>query len=165
MEERSATDPYTMGVGVFVITVRDGALKFLAGLRAPTVKRSPNVWGLPGGMMDPGESARKCAIRETKEETGLDLDFDESNADPEFEHPLLGVSDHRPRDNHLTFWIAGWVEPGKEPTLMEPTKHVCWEWFTPSEFFDRVPQVGDQVYWSPKSTWSIMLRRVGFGEF
>lgn len=32
--------------------------------------RSRRVWELPGGFIDPGESARKCAVRETEEESG-----------------------------------------------------------------------------------------------
>lgn len=38
------------------------------------VKRSDNgLWALPGGCMERGETARQCAIREFKEETGLDI--------------------------------------------------------------------------------------------
>lgn len=38
-------------------------------------KRTDNGrWGIPGGGMDPGESAAECCIREVKEETGLDVE-------------------------------------------------------------------------------------------
>ncbi len=33
-----------------------------------------NKWGFPGGAMELGESARETAIREIKEETGLDVE-------------------------------------------------------------------------------------------
>jgi 8-oxo-dGTP pyrophosphatase MutT (NUDIX family) len=33
-----------------------------------------NLWGLPGGAMDIGESIREAVIREVKEETALDVD-------------------------------------------------------------------------------------------
>ena len=37
-------------------------------------KRSDsNKWGIPGGMLDYGESAEEAAIREVHEETGVDV--------------------------------------------------------------------------------------------
>lgn len=38
-------------------------------------RRSDNdLWSIPGGAMEPGETIRQTAIRETKEETGLDIE-------------------------------------------------------------------------------------------
>lgn len=37
-------------------------------------KRNSNSWGLPGGLMEIGESLEQTAIREVKEETNLDID-------------------------------------------------------------------------------------------
>jgi len=34
--------------------------------------RAP-IWGLPGGIMEPGESLSQCLIREVREETGLEV--------------------------------------------------------------------------------------------
>lgn len=31
----------------------------------------PNTWCIPGGMLEPGEEARECAVRELREEMGL----------------------------------------------------------------------------------------------
>jgi ADP-ribose pyrophosphatase YjhB (NUDIX family) len=40
------------------------------------IRRSDNDnWALPGGAMDPGESISEAAIRETKEETGIDCEI------------------------------------------------------------------------------------------
>jgi ADP-ribose pyrophosphatase YjhB (NUDIX family) len=37
-------------------------------------KTDNNRWALPGGGMDPGESIAQAAVRETKEETGIDVE-------------------------------------------------------------------------------------------
>jgi 8-oxo-dGTP pyrophosphatase MutT (NUDIX family) len=36
-------------------------------------RRDCGLWGLPGGRIEPGESVREAAVREVKEETGLDV--------------------------------------------------------------------------------------------
>ncbi len=39
-------------------------------------KRTDNgMWGLPGGKIEPSESIREAALREIKEETGLDIEI------------------------------------------------------------------------------------------
>ncbi len=58
------------GVGV-IIKNQDG--EFLLHLRDGNTTHLPHEWCLIGGRADEGEDAISCAIRETKEETGLAL--------------------------------------------------------------------------------------------
>ncbi len=55
-----------VGATVLIIDQRDRLL---------LLQRTDNgFWGLPGGAMEPGESLEETAKRETKEETGLDIE-------------------------------------------------------------------------------------------
>jgi 8-oxo-dGTP pyrophosphatase MutT (NUDIX family) len=48
--------------------------KILAIKRKKNDQYFPNMWALPGGQIEKGESLRETALRELKEETGLTLD-------------------------------------------------------------------------------------------
>ncbi|MDD9946442.1 MAG: NUDIX domain-containing protein [Myxococcales bacterium] len=50
------------------------ANRCLMALRNPARKRYPNVWDLPGGHMEPGESHRTSTVREAREELGIELE-------------------------------------------------------------------------------------------
>lgn len=63
-------------------------------------KNPPHGYALPGGFMDQGEQAEACAIREMKEETGLDVEL----------AGLLGVyssPDRDPRQHTITTVFVG----------------------------------------------------------
>jgi len=51
-------------VGVEVVVMDDGKVLLLR-------RRDFDVWGLPGGYVDAGESIAEAALREVGEETGL----------------------------------------------------------------------------------------------
>lgn len=60
-------------VAVGAIAVRDGALLLIRRGHAPSRGR----WSLPGGRVEPGESARDALVREMAEETGLVVEVGE----------------------------------------------------------------------------------------
>ncbi|MFI6563106.1 NUDIX hydrolase [Streptomyces sp. NPDC050534] len=67
--DKYAYEPFAVTVDLAVLTVRDGALHVLLVERGqePYAGR----WALPGGFVEPRESAETAARRELAEETGL----------------------------------------------------------------------------------------------
>jgi len=55
--------------GANVILIKDG--KVLLLMRSDKSSWMPGVYGPPGGHIDPGESPKQAAVRETYEESGL----------------------------------------------------------------------------------------------
>jgi 8-oxo-dGTP pyrophosphatase MutT (NUDIX family) len=51
----------------------DGRACFLITRRSAGLRNHPGQWALPGGRVDPGESAEQTALRELDEELGLAL--------------------------------------------------------------------------------------------
>jgi len=58
-----------MNSAAVIIEDRDGHVLLL--LRGPTAPWMPYRWNLPGGMIEPGETAMDAAVREAREETDL----------------------------------------------------------------------------------------------
>ena len=64
-----ATEKRILGAAVTVIADEEG--RVLLAKRCDCGK-----WGLPGGLMEYGETLEQTAVREAKEETGLDVAVD-----------------------------------------------------------------------------------------
>tara|TARA_A100000172_G_C2946641_1_gene77578 strand:- start:81 stop:464 length:384 start_codon:yes stop_codon:yes gene_type:complete len=51
----------------------------------------PGKWGLPGGRIDSGENSPGAVIRETKEETDLDIDISDLVCLKEFSNEVVDI--------------------------------------------------------------------------
>lgn len=68
-DDPNAPKPNSMVPSVNVVVANDAGDILL-------IRRSDNDnWALPGGAIDLGESAAQAAVRETKEETGIDCEI------------------------------------------------------------------------------------------
>jgi ADP-ribose pyrophosphatase YjhB (NUDIX family) len=115
------------------ILIEDGQILLVQqDLRASLERR----WSLPGGGLELGETLEACAIREVREETGLDVVVDR----------LLYVCDRLLEDAqvlHITFAmrrVGGRLQIGYEPepdatpiidVRMVPIAQLCEYGFTP----------------------------------
>ncbi len=120
----SANNP-RVGIGVMIFrdfpAYAGGTVvkKILLGKRKS--KLGQGDWSFPGGHLEAGESFATCAIRETQEETGIEI--------TNMQFQLLGnipntFSAHYVQIAFTADWKSG------EPTVMEPEKCERWEWST-----------------------------------
>jgi len=58
----------SIGIGAAVAIMENGKVLL-------TKREDFEVWCLPGGQIDPGESMAEAAVREAREETGLDVEL------------------------------------------------------------------------------------------
>ncbi|MFN3191555.1 MAG: bis(5'-nucleosyl)-tetraphosphatase [Aureliella sp.] len=82
-------------------------------------------WDLPKGHAEPGESLLETALRETEEETGINLDC--IRVDEAFRFVLEYFVEHSKRGRYpkrVTYFLAFVAEPC-EVTL---TEHIGYEW-------------------------------------
>lgn len=74
-------------------------------------------WVLPGGLVEPNETARQACVREAREEVGLDVTVEE----------FVGLYDDPDRDERGNVSAAYWcsVADGATPTAREEARRVA----------------------------------------
>jgi mutator protein MutT len=112
-------------VGVGVIIERDG--KILVGKRLAEYAPS---FSIPGGWVEQGETFEQAAIREIKEETGLDI------VDPKVIAVTNNTSTFQKTGIHGVSVILLVHEVVGEPVLVEPHKCSEWLWCDPGQLPD-----------------------------
>jgi 8-oxo-dGTP diphosphatase len=103
-------------VGVGVIVLREGLV--LLGQRIGV--HGAGTWALPGGHLEFGESVEHCAIREVREETGLELQA--VSLGPYTSDVFTADGTH-----YVTLFVVAHSNSG-EPRVLEPTKCARWQW-------------------------------------
>ncbi len=104
-----------VGIGVIIIN-KD---KVLLGKRINSIGH--DSWAFTGGHLEYGETPEECAIRETLEETGLEIKNVKKG--PWVNNVFLEKS-----TQYITIFMIAKYQKGI-PEIKEPTKCSQWQWF------------------------------------
>lgn len=108
--QRSPGELRPAAVAVTLVAGPLGEPSFVITRRARGLRRHAGQWALPGGRLDPGESAAQAALRELAEEVGLSLAAE----------AVLGELDDYPTRSGFVItpvvvWAGGAVELEPDP--------------------------------------------------
>jgi 8-oxo-dGTP pyrophosphatase MutT (NUDIX family) len=102
------------------VAVRDDAGRLLV------IHRTDNdLWSIPGGGIDPGETVRQAAVRETKEETGYDIEITSLVGIYTDPRHVIAYSDGEVRAQ-FSICLTGTVVGGEARTSSESSE-VVWQ--------------------------------------
>jgi len=106
-----------------VVVVLDEDNRVLLLKRSPSSRFAPEKWGFPGGKIEDGETPVAAAIRETKEETNIDV--------PEA------------KDLGRFGWVQAFLAETYTGDIKIDHEHTDWAWVSYSEFkdYDLAPNV------------------------
>lgn len=113
-------------VACLLVAAADGSPGFVITRRSSRLPDHPGQWALPGGRVDVGEDAVAAALRETREEIGLELDH----------AAVLGMLDDYPtRSGHLITPVVVWA--GADPRYVIDEREVARLYVEPFSLLDR----------------------------
>ncbi len=107
-------------VGVATVVVKDGKIAI-----GKDTRKGDAVFGVPGGHWESGETLKECALREVKEESGIEA------SNPQ----LISVYDFYRTDKEKSYVTIGMKADyiSGEFSDLDDEGRLDWTWYTPEE--------------------------------
>lgn len=129
-------EPRTYRLSAGVYALRDGRAAFLKRASGAMV----GFWSIPGGRVDPGEDPLTAALRELKEESGLEPTGPMAYL---CALPLQGYGEHILRFSYVASCESGEIALSHE--------HAAASWLTPREYRDQHLNDDEFTRWNATS--------------
>lgn len=101
-------------------------------------RKKGGQWALPGGFLDQGETFAQCALREFREEAGVDLEADLKLVDSIFRPVVFDAIDRDPRSRIISGAVLITVTRTLDrPALVAGDDADAADWFD----WDSIPQL------------------------
>ncbi|MBY8863454.1 NUDIX domain-containing protein [Nocardia sp. CA2R105] len=115
----------------------------LCGAILPQRRRDTRQWALPGGAMDFGETAGKCAIRECREETGITAEITGFLGIYSNPNHIVAYTDGETRQQYENTYIGRPIEG--EPTINDEADGVAFVQPEDLDDYDIHPSMRQQI--------------------
>lgn len=115
-------------IDVANVLLQNSASEILILQRAPRLNRG-YYWGLPGGMIDPGETPLEAATRELVEETGVKESDISING-------LMRFLVKMPEENISIISVRAKLINGSAAVNIDPAEHIAYKWSSVDEILN-----------------------------
>jgi len=132
-----ANASHSVGVGILVLNKR-GELLVVQEATGPAANRKGGFWKVPTGLVNAGEEMSVSAVREMKEETGIDVEFVQLVGCREMQRALHG------KGNLFFMCVCRLV--GSDEIRIQKEELAAAKWMPLDEFESLPYYQGDSVY-------------------